>query len=62
MRRRRWLMVGILAAVAWSMVGTSLMTGCAKKASAAYTCPMHPEVTSDKPGTCPKCKMDLVKK
>lgn len=27
-----------------------------------YTCPMHPEVISDKPGQCPKCKMDLVKK
>ena len=24
-----------------------------------YTCPMHPEVTSDKPGKCPKCGMDL---
>lgn len=23
---------------------------------------MHPEVTSDKPGRCPKCGMDLVKK
>lgn len=28
----------------------------------AYTCPMHPEVTSDQPGQCPKCGMDLVKK
>lgn len=27
-----------------------------------YTCPMHPEVISDKPGSCPKCGMDLVKK
>ena len=27
-----------------------------------YTCPMHPEVISGKPGSCPKCKMDLIKK
>ena len=25
-----------------------------------YTCPMHPEVISDKPGQCPKCGMTLV--
>ncbi len=31
-------------------------------ASAAYTCPMHPEVISDKPGNCPKCGMALVPK
>jgi membrane fusion protein, copper/silver efflux system len=27
-----------------------------------YTCPMDPEVLSDKPGKCPKCGMNLVKK
>lgn len=26
-----------------------------------YTCPMHSEITSDKPGSCPKCGMKLVK-
>ena len=25
-----------------------------------YTCPMHPEIISDKPGECPKCGMKLV--
>ncbi len=25
-----------------------------------YTCPMHPDVKSDKPGKCPKCGMTLV--
>ena len=27
-----------------------------------YTCPMHSEVISDKPGNCPKCGMNLEKK
>lgn len=25
-----------------------------------YTCTMHPEIRSDKPGKCPKCGMELV--
>jgi membrane fusion protein, copper/silver efflux system len=27
----------------------------------SYTCPMHPEIVQDKPGSCPICGMDLVK-
>lgn len=27
-----------------------------------YYCPMHPSYTSDKPGTCPICNMNLVKR
>ena len=28
--------------------------------SVKYTCPMHPDVISDTPGTCPKCGMTMV--
>jgi len=33
-----------------------------KSGAMTYTCPMHPEVQSDKPGNCPKCGMKLVPK
>src|SRR5882757_5144788 len=41
---------------------TTKDTSAVKQTAAVYTCKMHPEVTSDKPGKCPKCGMDLVKK
>lgn len=31
-------------------------------AKTVYECPMHPEVTSPKPGKCPKCGMNLTLK
>lgn len=31
------------------------------KATAMYACPMHPEITSDKPAKCSKCGMDMKK-
>jgi Cu(I)/Ag(I) efflux system membrane fusion protein len=32
------------------------------RSNETYTCPMHPQIIKDKPGTCPICGMDLVKK
>lgn len=32
------------------------------KGIVSYTCSMHPEIKSDKPGKCPVCGMDLVLK
>jgi PBP1b-binding outer membrane lipoprotein LpoB len=57
------------------LVSVFITTGCMNQAAknessnsqtttekVVYTCPMHPEVQSDKPGSCPKCGMDLVKR
>lgn len=48
------------------MIGVLLST-CGKHDHDAahndtYTCPMHPTVIQDKPGSCPVCGMDLVRK
>lgn len=45
---------------------SGMMDNCSSKMkhekSIIYTCPMHSEVKSDKPGKCPKCGMDLIEK
>ncbi|WP_228433470.1 multicopper oxidase domain-containing protein [Chryseobacterium arthrosphaerae] len=42
--------------------GEPKKVNAAAQSESAYTCPMHPEVISDKPGKCPKCGMELVEK
>ncbi len=57
-----FLIVGVASAIAVRSLGHHSVpkTGHAEKA--VYYCPMHPNYTSDRPGTCPICNMTLVKK
>ena len=43
----------------WAGLATEESPAKAHDHAAAYACPMHPEVTSNEPGTCPKCGMKL---
>jgi FtsP/CotA-like multicopper oxidase with cupredoxin domain len=42
------------------LVSMPLLYGGEVQPTSSYACPMHPEVTSNSPGTCPKCGMKLV--
>jgi hypothetical protein len=53
---------GMLNACSNQPTQTEKTTQTAATGKELYVCPMHPEETSDKPGKCPKCGMDLVKK
>src|SRR5574338_205923 len=53
------LLLATLVMIAFACNNNS--TGSKNKTAEQYTCPMHPEIISDKPGKCPKCGMDLVK-
>jgi hypothetical protein len=65
MNTKRFIIVLVLCSLVLVLLTQGL--GCKKTTSTAsgavqkWTCPMHPEVISDKPGQCPKCGMDLVK-
>lgn len=56
--------------IIYSITLIFLLAGCSSEehqhennsVKSEYYCPMHPEVTSDKPSVCPICHMDLVKK
>jgi len=64
--RARNEVLAILVGFVLGMPSFFFLSGCstlpkngAPEASASYYCSMHPEVTSDRPGTCPTCNMDL---
>ena len=52
----------ILFLIVVAVAALALFAGCATKTQGdkLYTCPMHPQVLSDRPGQCPICGMDLV--
>jgi len=55
------ILLTLAAAFAFTAMPAIAQSGSeAKPAAAKYTCPMHPEVISDKQGKCPKCGMNLV--
>jgi hypothetical protein len=47
---------------AWILLAIGSCSNKEETYNDTYTCPMHPTVISDRPGPCPVCGMDLVRK
>jgi RND family efflux transporter MFP subunit len=64
------ILVAAAAGIAWQLFGDRMARGSGARNSGGeraaagdvYYCPMHKNYTSDKPGNCPICGMQLVKK
>jgi Cu(I)/Ag(I) efflux system membrane fusion protein len=64
MSRRSTVLTVALLALTAAALPACRREGAAPAAAASaalYICPMHPDVRSDEPGSCPICGMDLVK-
>lgn len=60
-----FLITGFIFASFFNQVNSQSSTNktvTEQQVSKKYTCPMHPEIVTDKPGNCPKCGMTLVEK
>jgi Cu(I)/Ag(I) efflux system membrane fusion protein len=75
MRSIRWIPLAGLLPVLAALTLAVALTACSEPAGdnpvqehlalhadPTYVCPMHPDVTSDQPGECPICGMDLVQR
>ncbi len=75
MKKHKNILSVMILTIVLILSGLAMQTGCKKQtglsagsstaglqAKEIYYCPMHPDQVSDKPGKCPKCGMDLVKK
>jgi Cu(I)/Ag(I) efflux system membrane fusion protein len=56
----RWALVLLMGAVAVLAVAHAWPGRESSVRAAIFTCPMHPSVVRDQPGSCPICGMDLV--
>ncbi len=62
------ILIGVLAAILiiaggyWGYITFIHKNDTVSSNKEVYTCPMHPQIIQDRPGQCPICGMDLVKK
>jgi membrane fusion protein, copper/silver efflux system len=71
MGNRQWRIVNLFLLIAYCTLPVIFFNACKnkqvrivenKQKKELWTCSMHPEIIRDKPGTCPICGMDLIKK
>jgi uncharacterized paraquat-inducible protein A len=67
MKSTKILLISALTILSFSVfaqdsVNHKMKTQKTQTKKSIYSCTMHPEVTSDKPGKCSKCGMDLKEK